>query len=125
MVGLSHLLVRPQAAPARTSCCGAGKIPTQVGWSLLQHEKVRTAKARGQQLSPAARLKLHQEESAPVMKELEAWMDKQINEKLAEPNSGLGKAIKYMTAAVRWEVLTRFLHVEDAPLGKEQYSGRW
>jgi hypothetical protein len=72
------------------------------------------AKAKKQGLSPAARLKLHQDESGPVMKEIKEWMDKLVTQKLVEPNPGLGSAISYMTD--RWDALTRFLHLESAPL---------
>ena len=42
------------------------------------------------------------------------WLDDQINEKKAEPNSGLGKAITYMQN--HWQALTLFLRVAGAPL---------
>jgi imidazoleglycerol phosphate dehydratase HisB len=48
------------------------------------------------------------------MTELKSWCEEQLDKKLVEPNSGLGKAIKYMLK--RWSELTRFLHVEGAPL---------
>lgn len=48
------------------------------------------------------------------MDELKKWLDKQIDERLVEPNSSLGKAIAYMQT--HWETLTRFLHIEGAPL---------
>jgi transposase len=60
------------------------------------------------------RLEYHQIHSRPVMVELKAWCDRQIDEKLVEPNSGLGKAINYMLR--HWEKLTRFLHIPGAPL---------
>jgi transposase len=83
---------------------------------LLALKKVYAtdAKAKELKLSPAQRLKLHQEESGPVMKELKEWMDERVTRKLVEPNSGLGSAISYMTS--RWEKLTAFLRIEGAPL---------
>jgi len=48
------------------------------------------------------------------MAELEVWCRKQIDEKIVEPNSGLGKAINYMLK--RWQKLTRFLQIPGAPL---------
>jgi len=54
----------------------------------------RQAKQDG--LSPEARLLLHQQESAPRMQALHDWMAKQIDDRLVEPNSGLGQAIAYM-----------------------------
>jgi transposase len=65
-------------------------------------------------LSPTARLLLHQQESGPRMQALHAWMAKQIEEHLVEPNSGLGQAIGYLHK--HWEKLTLFLRVPGAPL---------
>lgn len=72
------------------------------------------AVAREQGLDPLNRLAFHQEKSAPVMEELKCWCETQFREKLAEPNSGLGKAIQYLLK--RWAKLTCFLHVPKAPL---------
>ena len=41
-------------------------------------------------------------------------MDKQLAERKVEPNSGLGKAIRYMQN--HWPKLTLFLHKAGAPL---------
>lgn len=65
-------------------------------------------------LSPDERLRLHQDESKPVMDRLRAYLDNLLESKAVEPNSSLGKAIKYMTK--RWEALTLFLRKPDAPL---------
>jgi len=72
------------------------------------------ALAREQKLSPDERLLMHREKSAPLMHELKGWMEDQLRDKLVEPNSGLGKAITYMTS--RWEKFTLFLRVAGAPL---------
>ena len=48
------------------------------------------------------------------MEALEAWLEWKIEGKVIEPNSGLGKAIKYMRK--RWLPLTLFLRVAGAPL---------
>src|SRR4029077_12462136 len=50
------------------------------------------ALAREQELSPEQRLRFHQEHSGPLMKELHEWMETQLAEHKAEPNSGLDKA---------------------------------
>jgi len=71
-------------------------------------------RARQEGLSPAARLLLHQQESAPRMQALQDWMTKQFAERLVEPNSGLGQAITYLQN--HWEKLTLFLRVPGAPL---------
>ena len=65
-------------------------------------------------LSPEERLQFHQVESGPVMDELESWLNAQFDEKRVEPNSGLGKAIKYLLK--RWQKFTLFLRVTGAPL---------
>jgi len=70
--------------------------------------------ARKRNLSPAARLEFHQAESGPTMAELHAWLTRQFEERLVEPNSSLGGAIAYMLK--HWEKLTLFLRVPGAPL---------
>ena len=70
--------------------------------------------AKQQQLSPEERLRLHQQQSGPVMDELHRWLQERFDQKLVEPNSSLGEAITYMLK--RWEPLTRFLEVAGAPL---------
>jgi transposase len=77
---------------------------------VFDHDEV----AREQAMSPVARLAYHQTYSEPLMDELKMWLDQQINDRLVEPNSALGKAIAYMRRY--WETLTRFLHLEQAPL---------
>ena len=64
--------------------------------------------------TPAQRLAYHQEHSGPRMQELKTWMDTQIEQRLVEQNSGLGKAIKYMRK--RWNRFTLFLRQAGAPL---------
>lgn len=76
------------------------------------------------EMSAAERLEHHQKYSGPVMEKFHIWLNQQIEEKevkpgsslksLVEPNSSLGKAIKYVLR--HWEKLTRFLHVEGAPI---------
>jgi hypothetical protein len=91
-------------------------FPDEVKYLLRCLKKVyqTDAQAKQQHLSPDERLKLHQEQSGPVMDELHRWLEWQINEKLVEPNSALGKAISYMLKY--WEKLTCFLRVPGAPL---------
>jgi transposase len=72
------------------------------------------AEAKVWGLSKEERLFLHQEKSSPIMEALEAWLEWKIEGKVIEPNSGLGKAIKYMRK--RWQPLTLFLRVAGAPL---------
>ena len=72
------------------------------------------ARARERQLSPEERLRFHQQESQPAMEELYEWLKGQLDEKLTEPNSALGGAIRYMLK--HWEKLTLFLRRAGAPL---------
>jgi transposase len=72
------------------------------------------AETEAQGLSPEARLRFHQQHSAPVMDTLHAWFLAQFAEKKVEPNSGLGEAISYCLK--RWDRLTLFLHQAGAPL---------
>ncbi len=67
-----------------------------------------------QGLSPPERLAYHQQHSGPLLQELRAWMEAQLDERLVEPNSGLGEAIRYMLK--NWQALTLFLRVPGAPL---------
>jgi transposase len=70
--------------------------------------------ARERRLSPEARLQWHQQESRPTMQQLHDWLTRQLDEKLTEPNSALGSAIRYMLK--HWEELTLFLRQAGAPL---------
>jgi transposase len=70
--------------------------------------------AREQDLTPVARLELHQTQSGPVMESLHRWLTRQFDDHLVEPNSSLGQAINYLLK--RWEKLTLFLRVPGAPL---------
>lgn len=91
-------------------------FPSEVKYVLECLKKVyqTDAEAKEQQLSPEARLKLHQEQSGPVMDELHRWLKAQLDEKRVEPNSSLGDAISYMLK--HWKELTLFLRVPGAPL---------
>jgi len=72
------------------------------------------AVAKERKLSPSARRHFHQAESGPVMGELHAWLHRQLDDRLVEPNSSLGAAISYMLK--HWDRLTLFLRVPGAPL---------
>ncbi|HEV3449420.1 MAG TPA: IS66 family transposase [Gemmataceae bacterium] len=72
------------------------------------------ARARERQSSPEARLQFHQESSQPAMQQLHAWLTRQMDDKLVEPNSALGGAMRYMLR--HWDKLTLFLRKAGAPL---------
>jgi hypothetical protein len=65
-------------------------------------------------LSKEQRLAVHQRDSAPILNALKARMEQEQRDKLVEPNSGLGKAYRYMLK--RWDKLTLFLRKAGAPL---------
>jgi len=72
------------------------------------------ARARKQELTPEARLAFHQAESGPVMEQLHSWLQRQLAERLVEPNSTLGEVLTYMLR--HWNKLTLFLRQVGAPL---------
>lgn len=72
------------------------------------------AVARKQGMSAEQRLAFHQEHSKPVMQKLHVWLKTQLDERLVEPNSGLGQAISYLLN--HWQKLTLFLEKPGAPL---------
>ena len=89
-------------------------FPEECDYVLEQLGQVYKHDATTKELNMSAteRLAYHQEHSLPVMNDLWDWMQKQFEDRLVEPNSGLGKAIKYMKN--HWEKLTRFLSVAGA-----------
>lgn len=78
--------------------------------AVYEHEE----EAREKQLNAQERLAYHQTYSAPILKTLKEWLEQQTEQRLAEPNSSLGKAIGYLLG--HWPTLTRFLEVPGAPL---------
>ncbi len=91
-------------------------FPGEVGHvlNILKDVYRNDAIARKEGMSPEERLRFHKEKSAPHMAELKTWMTEQIEERLVEPNSGLGEAITYMQN--HWEKLTLFLREPGAPI---------
>ena len=94
----------------------AASFPEEVRFVLNTLKEIYKidARARTKGLDPKQRLKLHQDESGPLMQALREWMTARFAERKTEPNSGLGKAIRYMDH--NWEALTGFLRIENAPL---------
>ncbi len=72
------------------------------------------AEAARRALSPDDRLRWHQDRSGPVLATLHDWMTAQFSEHRVEPNSSLGKAMRYLLR--HWPKLTRFLEVAGAPV---------
>jgi transposase len=91
-------------------------FPEEVGFvlNILREVYAVDAEAKKEGLTEEARLKLHQDKSAPLMEQLKAWMHEQFAAHKVEPNSTLGNAIVHMQT--HWEPLTLFLRAEGAPL---------
>ncbi|HYN79293.1 MAG TPA: IS66 family transposase [Lamprocystis sp. (in: g-proteobacteria)] len=127
-IQMSDALARntPGAHPTQAASCiphGRRKFvevhdafPDEVAFVLETLRPVFHTDQQAQQqgLSPSARLLLHQQESGPRMRALQAWMTAQFETHAVEPNSGLGQAITYMQN--HWDKLTLFLRVPGAPL---------
>ena len=78
-------------------------------------ELYKTERQAGKlKLSAAARLLLHQQESAPVLLRLSDWLKQQFEQRLVEPNSSLGKEIQYLEN--HWHELTEFTRTAGVPL---------
>jgi transposase len=80
----------------------------------LKRVYINDALAKQHNLTADQRLAFHQQNSKPVMDDLGEWFKAQLEDKKVEPNSGLGKAIKYMQK--HWKELTLFLREPGAPL---------
>jgi transposase len=65
-------------------------------------------------MTPQQRLEHHQKLSKPIMEDLKKWMEDELTQHQTEPNSSLGRAMKYMLR--HWVKLTRFLEIPKAPL---------
>jgi hypothetical protein len=91
-------------------------FPDECTHVLKELKKVykNDAIAKQKKLPPDERLVFHQQNSKPVMDDLSEWFRSMIEDKKAEPNSGLGKAINYMRK--HWNELTLFLREPGAPL---------
>lgn len=72
------------------------------------------AVAKEHAMDSQQRLRFHQDHSQPLMEKLHQWLNEQLEQKLVEPNSGLGQAMSYLLN--HWTALTLFLRVPGAPL---------
>jgi transposase len=69
-------------------------------------------------MKPEQRLEYHQPHSQEIMEELREWMEREMAEKKVEPNSSLGKAVKYFLK--NYSGLSAFLDHGEAPLDNNQ-----
>tara|TARA_B100000745_G_scaffold295684_1_gene240095 strand:+ start:4957 stop:6369 length:1413 start_codon:yes stop_codon:yes gene_type:complete len=86
----------------------------EIEWVIGEYSKiwVHEALVVENEFSPALRLEYHQTHSLPVMKSIQAWGNKHLDDETAESNSALGEAIAYFNN--HFEKLTAFCRVEGA-----------
>lgn len=77
---------------------------------VYKHER----EIQGLQLDAAARLLYHQQNSQILLEKMKAWLLSQMDQRLIEPSSPLGKAVKYVKN--HWDGLMGFCRHERAPL---------
>jgi transposase len=65
-------------------------------------------------MSALERWRYHRQHSKSVMLELHRWLKAQLTSRQVEPNSSLGKAMRYWLT--HWKALRRFLIVPGAPI---------
>jgi hypothetical protein len=90
------------------------EFPVECGRVLDDLAAVYRNEAAAQEMSPTERLLYHQSHSAPILAGLRSWIEVQFDHREVEPNSSLGRAMRYLLK--HWDGLTRFLEVEGAPL---------
>jgi len=114
--GVRTLLANCMAHGRRQFVDVAANFPQQCRYVLETLGMVygNDALAREQGLDAAERLRFHQQYSGPLLDHLHVWLQRQLAEAQAEPNSGLGKAISYLLN--HWPELTLFLREKGAPL---------
>jgi hypothetical protein len=76
--------------------------------------KIYRYEAETVKMSDEERLTYHQARSGPVVANLYEWIEEQFEQRLAEPNSSLGQALRYLQRHRR--ELTRFLSLVKIPL---------
>lgn len=92
--------------------------PAECGYMLERIGKVYQNEEAAKRMSAQQRLEYHQAKSGPLMEELKEWMECEMAEKEVEPNSSLGKAIKYFLK--NYPGLSAFLRHGEAPLDNNQ-----
>ena len=92
--------------------------PNECGYVLERIGQVYQNEEATKEMSPEERLEYHRTQSSPIMEELREWMEREMAEKKVEPNSSLGKAIKYYLK--NYPGLSAFLRHAEAPLDNNQ-----
>jgi hypothetical protein len=93
-------------------------FPSECAQVLAAIREVYRIEDETKGMSDEERLRHHQAQSGPVMRQLREWIDEQFSERKVEPNSGLGQALRYLLK--HWEGLTRFLTVAGAPIDNNE-----
>lgn len=117
---------RPQAVRCEHTLCNShgrrkfveqlSNFPEAVAWVLERYAQIwqYDKTVESQALSAIQRRDYHQKYSLPVMAELKAWGQAQLQQPSVEANSGLGKAIRYFLK--HYEGLTAFCRMPGAQL---------
>jgi len=95
-----------------------GTYPSECEIVLDAVGKVYQHEAEASGLSASERLAYHREKSGPVMEKLKAWMEEQFSEREVEPNSSLGKALRYWLKY--WDELTLWLREPGTELDNNE-----
>jgi transposase len=92
--------------------------PNECGYVLERIGKIYQNEESTKGMRPEQRLEYHQTHSGEIMEELREWMEREMTEKKVEPNSSLGKAVKYFLK--NYSGLSAFLRHGEAPLDNNQ-----
>jgi transposase len=114
--GFDTILANCNAHGRRQFVEVAESFPEECAFVLETFKEVykNEAVATKRNLSPQERLRFHQKQSSRLMGKLKGWLNRQLRQRLVEPNSGLGQAIQYMLR--HWKKLAQFLKTAGAPL---------
>jgi len=93
-------------------------FPAKVEWVLQRYYKIWDNDDKCEKKSPEERLAYHQEHSLPLMKEIKTWGEVQLETNETEPNSALGKAIKYFNK--HFDGLTAFCRIPGAKIDNNE-----
>jgi transposase len=92
----------------------AVRYPKETKYFIETLAEVYHIDAQTRKLTDDERLAVHQEKSKPVMEGLKSWGESLISGKQIEPNSELGKAIRYFSR--HFEELAGFYRIPGMPL---------
>jgi transposase len=93
-------------------------FPEQAGHVLDRIRELYRIDASTRGKTPADRLERHQQQSAPMLDDLAAWIRAQYDERRVEPNSSLGSALEYVLN--NWQHLTEVTRTAGVPLDNNE-----